>query len=101
MIEKEFDKLNDALQRDKSILTEADNIVNNRTRGYEDALSSFENISQIASAIRRKELTPRDCAAILIALKLSREQFSHKRDNNVDAVGYIQIDHLLAEQGYD
>lgn len=84
-----------------SILAEADNIVNNRTRGYESAEESFVSISAIASAIRRKEITPRDVTAVLIALKLSREKYSHKRDNLVDAAGYIQLDYILAELGYE
>lgn len=87
--------------QDKSILQEADDIVNNRSRGYEEAESSFVNISNIASAIRRKEITPRDVTAVLIALKLSREQFKHKHDNLVDAAGYVQLDYLLAEIGYE
>ena len=89
------------MEKDQSILKEADEIVNNRSRGYEPAEDSFKNISQIASAIRRKNITPRDVSAVMIALKLSREQYAHKRDNNVDATGYIQIDHLLAEAGYE
>ena len=89
------------MEKDQSILKEADEIVNDRTRGYEPAEDSFKNISQIASAIRRKNITPRDVSAVMIALKLSREQYVHKRDNNVDATGYIQIDHLLAEAGYE
>ena len=89
------------MEKDQSILKEADEIVNDRTRGYEPAEDSFKNISQIASAIRRKSITPRDVSAVMIALKLSREQYAHKRDNNVDAAGYIQIDHLLAEAEYE
>lgn len=84
-----------------SILAEADNIVNNRTRGYESAEESFVSISAIASAIRRKEITPRDVTAVLLALKLSREKYSHKRDNLVDAAGHIQLDYILAELGYE
>lgn len=89
------------MEKDRSILKEADEIVNDRTRGYEPAEDSFKNISQIASAIRKKDISPRDVSAVMIALKLSREQYAHKRDNNVDAAGYIQIDHLLAEAGYE
>ncbi len=89
------------METKQSILKEADEIVNDRTRGYEPAEDSFKNISQIASAIRRKNITPRDVSAVMIALKLSREQYAHKRDNNVDAAGYIQIDHLLAEAEYE
>lgn len=88
-------------EKPDSILLEADQIVNGRQRGYEDPVASFENIAAIASAIRRKPITARDCSAILIALKLSRESFSHKRDNLVDACGYLEIDNILAEQGYE
>ena len=31
-----------------------------------------------------------DMYAVLVALKLSRESFNHKRDNLVDVCGYIQ-----------
>lgn len=82
-----------------NILEEADKIVNDRSRGYEDVVSSFKNISNIASAIRRKPILPRDVSAVLMALKLSREQYAHKRDNLVDLAGYAQIDHILAEAG--
>ena len=89
------------MEKEQSILKEADEIVNDRTRGYEPVEDSFKAISLIASAIRKKDITPRDVSAVMIALKLAREQYAHKRDNNVDAAGYIQIDHLLAEAGYE
>lgn len=85
-----------------NILLEANRIVNERARDTdrEDPVSGFEDIAKIASAIRNKDIEPRDATAVMMAVKLSREQYAHNRDNLVDLAGYAQIDYLLAEDGY-
>ena len=35
------------------------------------------------------EITPSEAMLMMVGLKLSREVFKHKRDNLVDAVGYL------------
>ena len=82
----------------KSILSEAEEIVNgSRHSDYGDAKESFSRIATIASVMTGKELTPEDCCAVLMAVKLVRESFAHKRDNLVDLCGYAHIMNELNE----
>ena len=82
----------------ESILREADRIVNgDRQADYSDPVENFKHIAAIASAIRKKELAPEDCAVVLMAVKLARENFKHKRDNLVDLAGYTEILHRIKE----
>lgn len=82
----------------ESILQEADRIVNgDRQADYSDPVENFKHIASIASAIRKKELTTEDCAVVLMAVKLARENFKHKRDNLVDLAGYTEILHRIKE----
>ena len=84
----------------ESILQEADRIVNgDRQADYSDPVENFRHIAAIASAIRKKELTAEDCAVVLMAVKLARENFKHKRDNLVDLAGYTEILHRIREAG--
>lgn len=83
---------------EKSILSEAEEIVNgSRHSDYGDAKESFRRIATIASVMTGKELSPEDCCAVLIAVKLVRESFKHKRDNLVDLCGYAHIMNELNE----
>lgn len=76
----------------KSILTEAESILNGqREVDYGDAMESFEKIAQLASLITNKDLDAETCCAVMMAVKLTRESFKHKRDNLVDLVGYAEI----------
>ena len=77
---------------EKSILSEAEEIVNgSRHSDYGDAKESFSRIATIASVMTGKELAPEDCCAVLMAVKLVRESFNHKRDNLVDLCGYAEL----------
>ena len=79
----------------KSILEEAAGIVAGaRQQDYGHARESFAKIAMIANVLTGKDLTPQDCCKILMAVKLARESFQHKRDNLVDLCGYA---HLLQE----
>lgn len=83
----------------KSILDEAKDIrSNSRQSDYGDAVANFENISKIASLITGKELSPYDCVAVQIALKLCRQGFHRKRDNMVDLAGYADIMQLIVDK---
>jgi len=87
----------DILPRE-SILQEADRIVNGeRQTDYSDPVENFKQIASIASAILKKELTSEDCAVVLMAVKLARENYRHKRDNLVDLAGYTEILHRIKE----
>ena len=86
------------LIKDESILSEAERIVNgDRQADYSDPVENFKHISAIASAIRKKGLSPTDCAIVMIAVKLARENYKHKRDNLVDLAGYVEILHRIKE----
>ena len=79
-------------ENNKSILSEAEEIVNGiRQSDYGEANESFSRIATIASVMTGKELSPEDCCAVMMAVKLVRESFAHKRDNLVDLCGYANI----------
>ena len=83
---------------EKSILSEAEEIVNgSRHSDYGNARESFSRIATIASVMTGKELAPEDCCAVLMAVKLVRESFKHKRDNLVDLCGYAELMNQLKE----
>ena len=83
---------------EKSILSEAEEIVNgSRHSDYGDTKESFSRIATIASVMTGKELAPEDCCAVLMAVKLVRESFAHKRDNLVDLCGYAELMNQLKE----
>jgi len=46
-----------------------------------------------------RKLTSKDIAIMMTLFKLAREEHQHKRDNIVDALGYLKIyaDHLIKE----
>lgn len=87
-------------EENKSILEEALQIVDGG-RGYEPPTKSLPHIASLASGITRKDITAKDVTAVLIALKLSRESFAHKRDNLVDACGYLHILQMLNDAKID
>lgn len=75
-----------------SILAEAEKIVNGqRNTDYGTATESFGRIADVASIITGKTLTPEDCCKVLMAVKMVRESFTHKRDNLVDLCGYAEL----------
>lgn len=75
-----------------SILTEAETIINGqRNTDYGDPTESFEKIAQIASLLSNKDLDADTCCAVMMAVKLTRQSFKHKRDNLVDLCGYAEI----------
>ena len=82
----------------KSILSEAEEIVNGiRHSDYGDPVESFERIAKTASMIAGRDLSPNECCAVLMAVKLVRESFAHKRDNLIDLCGYAYIMNEIKE----
>ena len=82
----------------ESTLSEAERIVNgDRQADYSDPVANFEHIAEIASAISKEELSPTTCCIVMIAVKLARENYKHKRDNLVDLAGYVEILHRIKE----
>ena len=86
------------LIKDESILSEAERIVNgDRQADYSDPVANFKHISAIASSISKENLSPTTCAIVMIAVKLARENYKHKRDNLVDLAGYVEILNRIKE----
>ena len=82
----------------ESILSEAERIVNgDRQADYSDPVENFKHISAIASSISKENLSPTTCAIVMIAVKLARENYKHKRDNLVDLAGYVEILNRIKE----
>ncbi len=81
-----------------SILQEAVRIRSGeRNADYGDAVESFEIVAEIANAITGLNLTPAQCCKVLLAVKLTRERYNHKRDNLVDLCGYADILNLIED----
>lgn len=90
-----------------SILQEADEIAGeSRSRDYGHPLQNHQRIAdvwnmQLGSKLN-KPITAREVALMMVGLKLAREANTSKRDNLVDAAGYIKcvdmIDEALHEQ---
>ena len=82
-----------AAQENKSILQEALDIVEKRDQEKEREYGPFEEgmerAANIAAAATGKDITAEDMYMILVALKLSRQSYNHKRDNLLDAVAYL------------
>lgn len=78
----------------KSILEEADQIINHRSeekeRQYGPFSEGMDRAASIFNGMTGLEVTGREMYMALIALKFSRESYNHKRDNLLDAVAYIQ-----------
>ena len=82
----------------QSILDEAKAVVEgSRQSDYGDPVESFDKIAKTASMIAGKDLSPKECCAVLMAVKIVRESFNHKRDNLVDLCGYAHIMNELNE----
>ena len=82
----------------ESILSEAERIVNGeRQADYSDPVANFKHIADIASAIMAKDITAEECCIVMIAVKLARENYKHKRDNLVDLAGYVEILNRIKE----
>jgi len=76
-----------------NIFLHADNIVNNRSeereRQYGPFSEGMENAAKIFNGITGLNFTAREMFFAIIALKLSREGYSHKYDNLLDCISYI------------
>lgn len=76
-----------------NILSEANNIINNRSqekdRQYGPFDESMDKMRDIFNAMSGLNLSTVNMYQAMIALKLSRESYCHKEDNLLDAVGYI------------
>ena len=78
----------------KSISLEAHELINNRSeekdRMYGPFSEGMDRAALIFKGMTGLDVTGREMYMALIALKFSRESYNHKRDNLLDAIGYIQ-----------
>ena len=74
----------------QSLLDAAKQIVDERGKDYGDSQKSFERIAKFWSAYKSVEITPKDVAAMMILLKISRWVTSDKPDTLLDFVGYAE-----------
>jgi DNA-binding protein H-NS len=76
-----------------NILRRAEEIVYNRseerTRQYGDFQQSMERATNIFNLISKQEIKIEDMYLAMVAMKLARQQHSHKEDNLLDAVAYM------------
>ena len=78
-----------------SILTEAQSLVHGpRQDAYGHPVGDFSRTASLANVLLggklREDLDARDVALFMVCVKLSREVNQHKRDNLVDAAGYLE-----------
>ena len=78
-----------------NILKKADQIVNERSEEKERMYGPFSKSMERATAIynasspENEQISVQGMYRALVALKLSREAYSHREDNLLDAVAYI------------
>ncbi|MDR0477673.1 MAG: DUF6378 domain-containing protein [Desulfobulbaceae bacterium] len=75
-----------------SILLKAHALINGeRQADYGDPADSLNRIAELWSVYLDKTVTGKDVAMCMALLKISRESHEHKRDNLLDAAGYIGL----------
>jgi hypothetical protein len=75
---------------DETIATEAVGLVSgDRQKAYGHPSKNFEDIARLWSVVLGIEVTPAQVGLCMVQVKLAREVFVPKRDNLVDAVGYL------------
>ena len=82
----------------KAISSEAESILGgDRQSDYSDPVKNFDSIAKLASILNGRDMTDIECCNVLIAVKLIRERYKHKRDNLVDLCGYAEILNRIEE----
>jgi len=84
-------------------MLEANSLVNGERQGdYGTPRENYEGIARVWSGILfpilKRDITPEEAALLMVGLKLQRQAMKHKRDNLVDAHGYLLVyAHCAAE----
>ena len=77
-------------QSDKSILQEAEDLINGeRNYTYDHPLDNFNRIKKGWEVIFDCELTEEQVGLAMAWVKIARESYRHKRDNLTDGAGYL------------
>lgn len=86
----------DDKESEMSVIEEAKKITESERMGdYGHPSDSFKKVSLLWNAYIENEtkskitLKPKDVAFMMTLFKIAREQGAHKRDNIVDAIGYL------------
>lgn len=80
----------------KDILEEALELTKGaRNEDYGDCKVEFDRVASIWSIIFEKEITPNQAALAMIALKITRQMNTNKRDNWVDIAGYARVGNII------
>lgn len=75
---------------DPTLATEAVNVVTGpRQAAYAHPRVNFQRIADLWSPILGITVTPQQVALCSVQIKIARELHTHKRDNVVDAIGYL------------
>ena len=83
----------------RSVLLEADMLVNGeRQEQYGEPREHFEMVAKLWSGVMGWEMSAADVALCMVLLKIVREVHGHKRDNIVDAAGYLEIYERMVEE---
>lgn len=81
---------------EETILEEAQRLVlGARQADYGHPFHDFSRTAMMWSAILDRPISPEEVALCMVALKLSREVNKPKRDNRVDAAGYLMTLELV------
>lgn len=89
----------------QSEMIEADQLVNgDRQADYGSPRENYNGIAKVWSGllapILKRDITPEEAALMMVGLKLQRQAMKHKRDNLVDAHGYLLVyAHIVADDG--
>lgn len=88
----------------RNVLDEAIDVVSARADDYGDPRDLCARIAALWNVLFRdllgsgKVFTPRHVAIAMIAFKMAREVYKHKRDNVVDIAGYAWVLGEVAEE---
>lgn len=75
-----------------AVLAEAGRVINGeRQDAYGNPEDSFTDIADLWGWYLGRPLLPSDVAMMMALLKFAREKHQHKRDNIVDACGYLAL----------
>lgn len=82
----------------KSIAQEANELVHgDRRKAYGHPSKNFQVTADLWSVVLGVPVTPEQVALCMVQVKIARELHTPKRDNLVDAIGYLLTYELVQE----
>lgn len=82
-----------------NIFEEANELIHGpRQASYDHPYYNFSRIAKIWSVVLGMEVTPEQVGLCMVGVKIAREAYSPKRDNLVDAAGYLGTIELVMEE---